>query len=85
MQARLAERVNHMSNKLAKIAEHDTYCLEIKSIAAVIKDNYSQYCDGLNRSDGCDPVIRTVPVTSKDFHGKWDRQALSRSMRASSI
>ena len=59
-----------MSNKLAKIAENDTYCLEIKSIAAIIKDNYSQYCDGQSRDDGCDPVIRTVPVTSEDFHEK---------------
>ena len=74
-----------MSNKLTKIAEHYTYCLGIKSIAAVIKDNYSRYCDGLIRDNGCDPVIRTVPVTSEDFHGKWDRWALSRSMRASSI
>ena len=71
-----------MSNKLTKIAENDAYHLGIKSITAIIKDNYSQYCDEQSHDGGCDPVIRTVPVTSEDFHGKWDRWALSRSMRA---
>lgn len=59
-----------MSDELTKIAENDACYLGIKSIATIIKGNYNQYCDELSRDDDCDPVIRTVPVTSENFYEK---------------